>query len=138
MKKIGLYLVMIVALSSCVTKKKFVFMQSALRTELDVMGHDWKSFSGTAWSVNASSRDTALVDALIGELERTYCIDGSTTLFVAEQAGATYCWQNTATATWENVGSAGFSADQADFQSLAFDGSIENLSNDELRNFLDK
>ena len=26
--------------------------KDSLRTELDVMGHDWKSFSGTAWSVD--------------------------------------------------------------------------------------
>lgn len=48
------------------------------------------SGSGTAWSVNASSRDTALVDALIGEIERTYCIDGNRVFAFGRSYGALF------------------------------------------------
>lgn len=48
------------------------------------------SGSGTAWSVSASSRDTALVDALIGELERTYCIDANRVFAFGRSYGALF------------------------------------------------
>ncbi len=54
----------------------------------------------------------------------SFCEGDNTTLSIPEQSGATYCWtDNNSTGTWETVGSAGFSAGLANYQSLVINGS---------------
>jgi hypothetical protein len=64
--------------------------RSAAGAAIFVYPQGLDSGSGTAWSVNASSRDTALVDALIGEIERTYCIDGNRVFAFGRSYGALF------------------------------------------------
>jgi sugar lactone lactonase YvrE len=69
--------------------------------------------------VNASFAQTVPTPVITGN--NSFCTGGSTALSTASQPGYTYCWQNTsASTTWQNAGTSGFTAGRSFFQSLAF------------------
>ncbi|MFN8323548.1 MAG: choice-of-anchor Q domain-containing protein [Chitinophagales bacterium] len=78
------------------------------------------SSNGCTASASETITSNTLSAAITGNTG--ICAGSSTTLSTAQVAGYTYNWQNPAIPTgWVNVGTPGFSADQASHQSLAID-----------------